>query len=75
MNKWLAKQGKQLPWAGHNYIDFVTEVRILTRIDRQRNLFDVYQRDDACRWLRTLALRIRDGDPIGTTMFKQEAVH
>jgi hypothetical protein len=75
VNKWLAEQGKKLPWFDHTYVDFVTEVRNLTGIDPQENAFDVWDTIDACQWLRVLAMRIRDGVPIGNTLMQLEQVH
>lgn len=75
VNEWLAGQGKQLPWAEHSYIDFVTEVRHLTGIDSLEGVFDVWERIDACAWLRVLARRIEDKEPIGTTLIAMEKVH
>ncbi len=75
VNEWLSATGKQRPATSHNYVDFVTEVRILTGIDPQEDVFDVWEREDACAWLRVLAHRIVDGVPVGTTLLFLESVH
>ena len=75
VDKWLIERWQNPPWDGHSYVDYVTEVRILTGIDPQEDAFDVWERPDACAWLRVLARRIVDGVPIGATLMALESIH
>lgn len=76
VNDWLKKQGKPVPWSGHNYVDYVTEVRISTGVDALKDALDVWiYRDEACAWLRCLAYRIRDKQPIRETLTVHELVN
>lgn len=75
VDQWLSDLGRSTPWEGHNYIDYVTEVRILSGIDPQQDAFDVWDREDACQWLRVLARRIVDDVPIGKTLMALETRH